>query len=148
MIQRTSALILSALLFAAPFAEAAPAPCWNGDADYPLAAEEGSAAWYLHRSSARIAANDASALVFSVDVFVVDMENDPASSEFHRWWFRKPQSEDPYTVYMRQGDGGEWSPLLLTSEDAEDRRAARLFLTGWEAATGFPYGVSLPAETE
>lgn len=148
MMHQMTALTLAALLLLpAAAAEAAPAEYWNNNADFPIiATDDGGYAWYLNRGSARIAANDAESLIFSVDVLRVDAEQDPSAFEFHRWWFRKPQSEDPYTVFMRQGDAGDWSPLDLRAADAESLSAVRLFLAGWQAATGFSYGLS-PADS-
>ncbi len=134
--------LVMAAVFTAGAAAAEPAGYWNGDPDFPLACSDGGEAWYLHRSAAKITANDAAALVFSADVFVVQAGQDPNAYEFRRYWFRKPQSEDPYTVYVRQGDAGEWTALSLA--DPEDRTAAALFLAGWEAAAGFPYGLAAP----
>lgn len=151
-----AALALLACTFAAPaaFAEdaltvspaavsASPAPYWNGDTNYPLIYREGSSVWYISQNSARITANDASSLVFSVSLFRVDTEKDPSAYEFSRFWFRKPQSSDKYAIYVRNGEMGAWVPRRLdeTAPDTEGLRS--IFLAGWEAATGFPYDSSL-----
>ena len=134
--------VLSAcLLFPAVSYAEAPAPFWNSDAAYPLISAD-SGVWYLDTQSAHILSNTADSLVFSVNVLLVDPEKDPNAYEFSRYWFRKPQSEDKYTVYVRHGDGGEWTKLSL-QDPAAPQNLKNLFLTGWQAATGFPYDPSI-----
>ena len=114
------------------------APYWNGDQAYPLVYSRSGAVWYLDTASANISANNADGLIFSVNILVVDPAKDPNAYEFSRYWFRKPQSEDRYAVYMRHGDIGEWT-LLRLKDPAAPQDMQNLFLTGWEAATGFTY---------
>ncbi len=118
-----------------------PAPYWNQDTAYPLISSD-SGVWYLDTKSAQIVSNTSDSLIFSVSVLLVDPAKDPNAYEFSRYWFKKPQSQDKYAIYFRHGDGGDWTPLSL-SDDAAPQNLKNLFLTGWQAATGFPYDTEL-----
>lgn len=140
-------LVLSACLLVPSVSYAEPpAPFWNSDAAYPLISAD-SGVWYLDTKSAHILSNTADSLVFSVNVLLVDPAKDPNAYEFSRYWFRKPQSEDKYTIYVRHGDIGEWT-LLNLQDTAAPQNLKNLFLAGWQAATGFPYDPSIvPSKT-
>lgn len=143
----------AALLVSLPFSifaeEAPPAPAevsaaaaslsypahWNNNERYPIAYAAEGTAWYEDTKSIKIAANDAEEMIFSIDVFMVHTVSDASAFEFQRFWFRRIRSDDVYTVYVRHGDIGEWTPLSLRETSPEQR----LFLAGWQSATGFDY---------
>ena len=116
---------------------------WNEDRAYPLVYSQSGTVWYLDTASAKVSSNNADGLIFSVNILLVDPAKDPNAYEFSRYWFRKPQSTDRYAVYVRHGDIGEWTPLRL-NDPASPQNLQNLFLTGWEAATGFTYDPALP----
>ncbi len=119
-----------------PAAQAISYPAhWNSDARYPIAYAAEGTAWYEDTKSIKIAANDAEEMIFSMDVFMVHTASDASAFEFQRFWFRRIRSDDVYTVYVRHGDIGEWTPLSLRDTSPEQR----LFLAGWQSATGFDY---------
>ena len=121
---------------ASPAASAISYPAhWNSDARYPIAYAAEGTAWYEDTKSIKIAANDAEEMIFSMDVFMVHTASDASAFEFQRFWFRRIRSDDVYTVYVRHGDIGEWTPLSLRDTSPEQR----LFLAGWQSATGFDY---------
>ena len=140
-----AALFLS-LPFYASAEEAQPAPAeisaaasavsypahWNNNERYPIAYAAEGTAWYEDTKSIKIAANDAEEMIFSIDVFMVHTVSDASAFEFQRFWFRRVRSDDVYTVYVRHGDIGEWTPLSLKETSPEQR----LFLAGWQSATG------------
>lgn len=117
-------------------------PSWNSDTRYPLVYAENGIAWYADSESVKTSTNDAAEIIFSVDIFMVNISSDLSAFEFQRYWFRRVRADDANLFYVRHGDVGEWIPLSL-SDTVPDRQADRsIFLAGWQSAVGAAYTAS------
>lgn len=114
---------------------------YKGDPNFPIIYGHMGQGYYIDKSSAVILKNDAQGLVFAINILSVNIDKNLDNFKVTTCKFYKPSSTDIYTVYEKIGSAQTWTPLDLADTHGSNLYNREAFLKGWEAATGFSYGL-------